>query len=152
MATVDLKSGGEASGAAREIEKPGRLAVALHDLDAIEGLERADEDGRGDSRRLADDIEHEVRAIIEKNIDMAGSEIHRANARSRATEMMSRGITGRISFRFHDAAANPARGKIVDDNFSNEEASELDGVRWKFAAAEVANCEFCGRVFQSNAC
>jgi len=55
--------------------------------------------------------------------------------------MMSGGIAGRIGFRFHDAATEPAHGKIVDDNFPDKEASELDGVRWKFGAAKAANKE-----------
>jgi hypothetical protein len=142
VAPIDLKSGGEASGAGRETEKLTGLALALHQLDAIEGLKGPDENGRGDSRRLADDIEHEVRAIVEKNVGVAWTEIHRANARSRSAKMMSRGIARRIGFCLYDAAAQPARGKIVDNDFSDEEASELDGVRWKLGAAEAADYEF----------
>ncbi len=139
MATVDLKSGSEAPGAAGEIEESSGLAMALHELDAFERFEGADEDSGGDSGGLAHDIEHEVRAIIEKNVGMSGVEVHRTNARSRAAEMMSGGIAGRI---FHNAAAEAARGEIVDDNSSDEEASEIDGVRWKLSAAEAADGEF----------
>ena len=141
VAAVDLKSCSEASGAASEIEKPSGLAVALHELNTFQWLDRADENRRGDSCKLAHDVEHEVRAVVEKNVGVAAVEIHRANARSRASEMMSCGIAGRIGFRFHDAAAEPARGEIVDDNFADKEASELDGVRWKFGAAKAANKE-----------
>jgi hypothetical protein len=42
---------------------------------------------------------------------------------------MSGGIPWRVGFRFHDAAAEAARGEIVDHDFSDEEASELDGVK-----------------------
>jgi len=109
VAAVDLKSGRKPSGAACEIEKSSGLAVALHELDAIEGFERADENRRGDSCGLAHDIQHEVRAVIEKNVGVSWSEIHRANARSGAAEMMSRGIARRVGFRFHDPAAQAAR-------------------------------------------
>jgi len=125
---VDLKGGSKASRAAREIEKPGVLAVALHELDALEWFESPDEDGRGDSGALAHDIEHEVRAVIEKNVGMTVGEIHRTNARSWAAKVMSGGIAGRIGFRFHDAPAETARGEIVDDNFSDEEVRQLDGI------------------------
>ena len=57
--------------------------------------------------------------------------------------MMSGGIAGRIGFRLNDATAEAARGEIVDDNSSDEEASEIDGVRWKLSAAEAADGEFC---------
>jgi len=151
VAAADLKSRCQASGAAGEIEKPSGLTVAVHEFDAVQRFECADENRRGDSRWLAHHIQHEVRAVIEKNVGVARSEIHRANARSRAAEMMSSWIAGWISFRFHDAAAKPASGKIVDDNFSNQKTRELDGVRWKFGAAEPANWECLQRVFQGDA-
>jgi len=139
VAAVDSKGSSEASGAASEIEKPRGFAMALHERDAIEGFDRPDENRRGYSCGLAHNVQHEVRAVIEKNVRVAWPEIHRANARRRAAEMMSRGIAGRIGFRFHDAAAQAARRKIVNDDFSNEEAGELDGVRRKLGAAEAAN-------------
>ncbi len=139
MAAPDLECGSKASRAAREIEKPVGLAVALHKLDALERFERSDENGRGDSGALAHDIEHEVRAIIEKNIGVARGEIHRANTRSRAAKVMSGGIAGRIGLRFHNAAAEAARGEIADDNFSDEEARQLDGISWKLSATKTAD-------------
>ena len=151
VAAIDLKSGGQASGAAGDIEKPSGLAVALHELDALKRFEGADEDRRGSSHGLAHDIEHEVRAIAEKNVGVAMSEIHRTNARSRATEVMSGGVAGRIGFRFHDAAAEAARGEIVDDDSPDEETSEHDGVRRKFSAAKAADSEFRRGGFQSRA-
>jgi hypothetical protein len=122
VAAVDFKSGREASGAAGEIEKSRRFAMALHEFDALQRFDSADEDRGGDAGAFADDIEHEVRPIVEKDISMAGGEIHRTYARSWATKVMSGGITGRIRFRFHDAAAEPAFDEIVDDDFSDEKA------------------------------
>ena len=151
MAVVDSKGGSEPSGAAGEIEKSRGLAVALHKLDAIKGFESANEDRGGGSGGLANDIEHEVRAIVEENVSVAGTEIHRADAWSRATEVMSGGVAGRIGLRFHDTAAEAARKEIVDDDFSDEEASEANGVRWKFGAAQATKCEFLRRGFQSGA-
>jgi len=149
VAAVDLKSGGEASGSTREIKKPGGPAVALQELDAIQGFEGANEDCGGGSGRLAHDIEHEVRAIVEENIGMTGAEIHRTDARSRAAEMMSGGIARRIRFRFHDTAAEAARREIVDDDFSDEETSEPDSFGRKFGAAKAADGEFRRRILQS---
>jgi len=142
VAAVYLKGGGKPSGAASKIKRPSGLAMALHEFDAIEGFERADENRCGDSSGLTHDIQHEVRAVIEKNVGVAGSEIHRANARSRAPEMVPGRIAGRIRFRFHDAAAQPARRKIVDDDFSNKKAGELDSVRRKGGATKGAKREF----------
>jgi len=62
---------------------------------------------------------------------------------------MSGGIAGWVGFRLHDAAAEAAGREIVDDDFSDEEAGEIDSVSWKFGAAEAANSEFRRRGFQS---
>ncbi len=142
MGAIDLKRSSEAAGSAREIEKPDGLAVTLHEFNALNRLEGSDENCSGDSRGLAHDIQHEVRAIVEKNIGMAGREIHRTNARSWALEVVTRRVAGRIGFGFHDAAAEAAGGEIVDDGFSNEETGELDGVIWKLGTAEAADREF----------
>jgi hypothetical protein len=41
--------------------------------------------------------------------------------------MVSGGIARRVGFGFHDATAEPPGGKIVDDHFADEKASESDG-------------------------
>ena len=56
--------------------------------------------------------------------------------------MVSGGIAGRVGFRLHDAAGEAAGREIVDDDFSDEEAREIDSVMWKFGAAEAADNEF----------
>jgi hypothetical protein len=57
--------------------------------------------------------------------------------------MVTGGIARRIGFGFHDAAAKPSGGEIVDDYFADEEARESNGVLRKFRTAEAANREFC---------
>lgn len=142
MAAVDAKRGGEASWAACEIEKPSCLALLLHERNPFQWFDGANEDRGGNAGRFTDDIQHEVRAIVEKYIDVARGEVHRANARSRAAEMMAGGIARRICFRLHNTAAEPALREIVDDDFPDEEARELDGVRRKLGPANAADCEF----------
>ena len=109
--------------------------MALHQFDSIERFESANEDRRGRSGGLARNVEHEVRAIVEKDICMALREIHGANARCGAAEMVPGRIARRIGFGFDDAAAKASSGEIVDDNFADEEARERDGVLRKFRAA-----------------
>jgi hypothetical protein len=52
---------------------------------------------------------------------------------------MSGGIAWRIGLRFHNAAAEAARGEIADDNFSDEEARQLDGISWKLSTTKTAD-------------
>jgi len=136
---VDLECGGEASGAPREIKKSTGLAVFLHEFEALERFDCTDQDRGSCSGRLAHNIQHEVRAVIEKNVGVTGREIHRTDSRSRAAEVMSRGITGRIGLRLHDAPAEASGGEIVDDNFSDKETSEFDSVRWKLATTQTVD-------------
>ncbi len=132
VAAVDLQRGGEPSGTTGEIGKAGSFAVALHDFDAFEGLERANQDRRGGGRELAHDVEHEVRAIVEENVGMARGEIHRADARRWAAVVMTRGIARGIGFGLDDAAADASCGEIVDHDFANEESREFNRVMRQF--------------------
>jgi len=60
---------------------------------------------------------------------------------------MARGIAGRIRFRFHDTAAEPARWEIVDYGLSDEEARKLDRVRRKLGSAKAPDREFRRQAF-----
>jgi hypothetical protein len=142
VAAVDEKGGSEAAGAAGEIEKTSGVAISLHQFDAVKGFEGANEDGRGCAGRFADNVEHEVRAVIEKDVRVALREIHRTNAGSGAPEVMTGRIARRIGFGFHDAAAEAPDGKVVDDDFADEETRESYGVLRKFRAAETADGKF----------
>src|SRR5690242_13354142 len=144
MAAIDLHSLREAAGAAGEIEEFGGLAVALHDFDAFERLEGADQDGGGGFGRLADDVEHEVCAVVEENVDVAGSEVHGLDARRGAAEMVTGGIAWRIGFGFDDAAADATGGKLVDDDFADEETGEFDSVFGQLGAVDAAKGDFRG--------
>ena len=143
MAAIDLQSLREAAWAAREVQERCGFAMALHDCDSFERFEGANQDGGGGFGRLAYDVEHEVRAVIEKDVDVAGGEVHGFDARRGPAEMMAGGITGRVGFGFDDAAADATGGEFVDDDFADEETRELDGVRGKFGAANPANENFC---------
>src|ERR1700675_2660294 len=98
--------------------------MTLHQFDAIERLESANENRCGGPGGLTDDVEHEVRAVVEKNVRVAAGEIHGANARRGTAEVMTSGIAGRVCFRFDNAAAEASTREIVDDHFADEEAGE----------------------------
>ena len=139
---IDPECGGEATGATSEVEKIFRFAMALHEFDTVDGFESADEDSAGSSGGFAGNIEHEVSAVVEENVRVAGREIHGADARSRAAKMVPRRITGRIGFGFDDAPAKAAFREVVDDNFANEEPRESDGIGGKLGAAQTADADF----------
>ena len=122
VTAIDLQSLREAARPAGEIAKLGGVAMALHDFDAFERLERANQDSRGGFPRLAHNVEHEVRAVVEENVDVAGGEIHRADAQRGPAKMMPSGIARWVRFGFDDAAAHASGGKFVNHDFADEEA------------------------------
>jgi len=146
VATVDSKSSGEAAGSARQVERTSGFAMALHEREALEGLDRADENRSRGSLRLADDVEHVMRAVIEEYVCMAGGEIHRANSRSGTAKVVSRGIAGRVGLDFHDAPADAAGRKIVHHDFANEKACELNRSDRKFRPLQAAKRKFFVRM------
>jgi hypothetical protein len=148
VAAVDLQGGGEAPGAACKVEQASGFAVALHNFDTFQRFERADEDCRSGSRGFTDHIQHEVRTVIEKNVDVTLMEIHGADARSGSAKMMAGRVAGWIGFCFDDAAADASLREIVNDNFSNKEPGELDGVVRKFGTAQAPDVEFRMRRFR----
>ena len=142
MAAVDSKSGSEPARSAGQIECTRGFAMTLHQRDSLERLNRADENRRGGSGWFADNVEHEMRAIVEKDVGVAGSEIHRADSRRWATKMMTGWIAGWIGFDFDNSPTQTASTEIVHDDFANEEARELDGVLGKFIALQTAQRKF----------
>ena len=142
VAAVDLHRGCEAARSTGEIEKAGDFAVALHEFDALEGLKATNENRCGSAGGFAYHVQHEVRAIIEEDVDVARSEIHRADTRRGTAKMVTGGIAGRISLGFDDAAAQPAGPKVVDDHFADQEACESNGFLRQLGAAQAAGGDF----------
>lgn len=142
VAATDLQSLRKAAWTAREVQEHGGFAMALHHFNSSDGFESANQNGGGSPGRFADDVEHEVRAVVEENVDVAGSEIHGLDARRGAAKMMTRGIARRIGFGLDDAAADAPGREFVHDDFADEETRELDGVRRKLGTANPANGEF----------
>jgi hypothetical protein len=152
MTPIDLQGCRQAPGTARQIQKTMGLAVTLHELDAFQRFQGADQDGRRDSLGLAHNIQHEMRAIVKENVGMARCKIHRADARGWTAVMMPGGIARRIRFRFNDAAAEASGRKFVDDDFSDEEASQSYGVRRQLRAAQAADGDFWLGFFHGLGC
>src|SRR5215469_2893103 len=118
---VDLQGLREAPRPAREVQEFRGFAMPLHDFDAFQRLERAYQNGGGGFRALAHDVEHEMGAVVEKNVDVAGSQIHRTDSRRGSPKMMSGGIARRISFGLDDTPADASGGKFVHHDFADQE-------------------------------
>lgn len=81
----------------------------------------ADEDAARDTVGLGDDVEHEVNAVVEIDVGMAGRAEDDAGAFGETSSGVSGGIVeGEIGFGFGDAGVEIA----VDDDFTKQIASD----------------------------
>jgi len=94
----------------------------LHLLNAVQGLEGADEDAAADSTDFGTNVEHEVVAITEIDVGVAAAQKHGAIARGRTAKVVRGGIALRIGLGFDDAAAEAGAGKFANDDFADEKA------------------------------
>src|SRR5215472_1604444 len=142
VAAIDLEGLRETPRPAREVQEFSGFAMPLHDFDSLQRLERADQNGSGGFRALADDVEHEMSAVVEKNMDVARGKIHRADSRRGSPKMMSGRIARRISFGLDDATADPSGRQFVHHHFADQEARKLHGLFGEFRAADSPNGDF----------
>ena len=55
--------------------------------------------------------------------------------------MVSRGIAGRVAFRFHDSATEPALRQIVHHDLPNQKARQFQRVTGKLFSTQPSNFE-----------
>jgi len=96
-------------------------APALHHVDAVERLERADQHGRRRTVRFGDDVDEAVDAVIETDLGVARRPVERLVAACRTRC----GVAGRIGLTDVglDLDDDPARrdaAAIVDEDFAQE--------------------------------
>src|SRR5258708_15519214 len=142
IAAIDPQRRSEPSGATRKVQQPCRLAMTLHGGHAVERFERANQHAASYVSPFAAHIQHEVIAIGEVDVAVAMAEEERTIAASRAAVVVARRITRGIGLGLDDAAAEAARGKVMDDDFADKKTSEPDRVRGKFRKVQAANGDF----------
>jgi hypothetical protein len=132
VAAIDPQCRGEPSRATREVAELCRLAMKLHGGDAVEWFEGTNQDAASHVSSFAAHIEHEVIPVGEIDVAVAVAEEERAIAPGRASVVVAGWIAGGIGLGLDDAAAEAARGKVVDNDLADEETSELDRIRGQF--------------------
>ena len=119
----DAHRDGQVSGTATQIVHvaTGAAASPPHHGDAIDRIERANENRCRRSLCFGDDVDEVVNAVIEVDVRVPG----RAVQRLVAPRWTRRGMTGGIrladvGFDFHDGAARAHAATIVNENLSEE--------------------------------
>src|SRR5271163_4140551 len=122
--------------------------MTLHPLDTIERLECANQNTARSSFRFAGNVKHEMRAVVEKYVRVAGRLIHRANTWGRPAKMMPGRIAWRIRFGFDNSATESAARQVMDDDLADKKTRQLDCVLRQFCSLELTNLELRFRALQ----
>jgi hypothetical protein len=139
ISPVNLHGPGEASRASHKIAHACGSASALHLLDAIEGLESAQQYPCADAGLLARYVHHERGTVHEKHIAMTMTEKQGMIPRRFSAKRVAGGITGRIAFRLDNAPAPSAGWKIMNQRLSDEISRQLEGIYGQLLAAKTPN-------------
>jgi hypothetical protein len=146
---VDAKCGSHAAGAAREIKQADGAAMAAHQFDSFEGLDRAQKHSGAYAGFLAGNIHHERRAVNEINVRVTVLEKKRTIARCLAAEGVAGRVAGEIGFGFNDSPAQTPGGEIANESFANQVACELLGINGQLAALQGPNFAIGHKLFSS---
>ena len=136
LAEIHLKCLGQTAGALADIREARRGGG--HGFDAFERLDGAQKNSGADTGRFAGDIQQERRAVGEIDVRVPSLQKERLIAARLADEGMSGGVADRIGFGFHDAPAEPYGANVMDQNFADQVARQLDGIGRELGAAETA--------------
>jgi hypothetical protein len=123
---VDVQSLGQTARAASEVVEFVGAAAALHFGDAFERFECANQDAATYSGRFGAYIEHEVVAIGEVDVGVAGAQEHGRCARSRTAVVVGGRITWWVGFGLYNAAGHSEAGEVANDDLTDEVSRELD--------------------------
>ena len=133
-----------------EVAKSANSAARAHERDALERLDRTQQDSGADSSALAGDVEHPRRTVREVDVGMAPFEKQRALGRRLATIGVARRIADWISLCLNDAAAEPRVCEIVHNRLADQVARQFGRVHRKLGAPKTPNCQEASFVWRSH--
>jgi len=139
VAAIDVHRDGEPAWPTREIPQAIRAAPDLHERNALERLERSDQNPGPDSAGFARDIEQVPHAVIEVYVGMSALEKQRAIACRRSAEGMAGCIADHIGLGFDDSSARRSRARLVHQHAADEETRQLDAVDRQLCAAQASD-------------
>jgi hypothetical protein len=128
---VDRQRLGQPPRARAELLRPARARPALeHRLDALGGLDRADQHRRAEAGLAADHVQHEVHAVGEIHVGVSAPEPHRLVARRAPPAEGVAGAVDRAEVRLDldDPAGEPAAGDDAHERLAEQPPCGGDGV------------------------
>ena len=135
---VDPQGGGEPPGSARQIAEALDAAPLPHDRNAVQRLQRPDQDTGADARRLARHVQHEGGAVGQVDIGVAALEKQRAVARGHPAIGVPGGVAHDIGLGLDDAPAGDAFRQRPHHQPADEKAGERGGIDRQLRTGERA--------------
>ena len=121
------KSLAELSRSVTELRERATGAIALHDVETLQGLEGTEKNGASNSRFVGDDIHAEVHAVADVDVEMARSPKHHCCAQRGPAIGMRPGIArSGIRLDLDNPAPQPNRANGAHQNLSEEIRSHLE--------------------------
>lgn len=117
---VDIKSSAEFGWAVGEIAFLLHWAKAAHERLARGRFESADEDGFAMALGAADDIDAIVVAVDQINISVSWGAPHGTVAGCFASESVTSGVVGDVSFSLDDQAPHGTFGRVPDEPMAQQ--------------------------------
>jgi hypothetical protein len=136
---VNPQGGGKPSRTPGQLVSLSGARTTLHNFEALQGFNRAQEDAGADARKFTRDIQHIGGPINEVNVSVPALEIEGAIASGGSSKSVPRLIIDYIGFGLDDPSAHPTRGDIMDQNFADEIPGELDRIHWQDAAVKASD-------------
>src|SRR5262249_40054356 len=125
--------------AASEVDESHATTAAHHQSDAVQRLQRAQQNSSADPHSFARDIKEIVQAIDKVNVRMSTFKIERPIACGATTQSVSSFIAYHVGFGLDDAPTCRAPRKVVHESFSDQIACEPDCVDGQLGAPKAAD-------------
>ena len=113
--------------------------MALHRPQALQRLERAQQDARSNPWRLTADIDGEPAAIDEINVGVSALQKQRVVAPRAAAERMCRRVADNVGLGLDDAAGDALARMIVDQYLADEVARQCGRISRQLGSAQPSN-------------
>jgi hypothetical protein len=114
------------------------MAPRLHQRNAFQRFERAQQDAGPDAGRLTRYVAHERCAVGQIDIGVTTFEKQDPAARCEPAEGVAGRVPGRIGLGFHKPSRGDAVGMLTDQDFADQVARERHSADRQFGTVEAA--------------
>lgn len=137
QALIDVQRSGEASRPSGEICEFVSVTEALHEADAFERLDGAQEHSSTNAGFFGGNVEHVGRSVDEIDVSKSPAQKKRLVSGGLSAEGVAAAIARRVSLNLDNAAAHPGSPGLTHNGFPDEITGEFGGITWQVGARKA---------------